>query len=816
MQQNITAIIKQDMKNIRRVPLIAVLLGGLAVLPALYAWLNLSAAWDPYDNTGDVPVAVVNEDDGVTVDDTYVSVGNEVEKALQENPDLGWTFVSRSEAEAGVESGDYYASVYLDRTFSQDMIETVEGELDEAVVQYEVNEKINAIAPTMTETGATTLTEQLNQTFVETAAAELLEEADALGLQLEERLPQAEETAQLVYDVEAMMPELQEAGDAVLSLEDAWEDVEDAAAAFRDLEEASGAEAVLLEALEEAGAASVQVEEALEEAGEVQERAAAAENSITSLREEGLIPDELETTAGDEALHDAEQQLEETAVRLEQLEADAAAEVLSAEEAAAEAAAVRQEALHTQWQTARTSVQEDTEDARETAEAALPAVERVEEGIGRELEAGTLLRTVVAAPDAVEEAESTWQEAETELLEAAEEAAPAEVLGDAWEPVGTELRQTLDDADDVLRQARHVQREAASAVEGAEADAVTMLGQLESGLETVGDRAAALDAWGQEELPALQQQLYSLHTAVETGADEAEAAYQHVTALLDTYEEPAGEVVSRGAAFARDELPGLEREVTEAAGQLRRAEAEGTLEEAVRTLRQERADEADRLAQPVSLTENTLYPIPNYGSANAPFYTALSLWVGGLLLVNLISTSLLGSDADPRFRERDVYLGRIAIFWIVALLQGLVVSLGNLFFLDMYAAHSVMFVLFSMLIGLVFMTMIYTLASMLGNIGKALAIVLLVLQLSAGGGTFPIEVTPAFYQAVHPYLPFTYAVDLLREAVGGLHMPTVLLSTGVLLFVWMLTLGIGLLLKPKLAPRIAETAAKSKSSRLVE
>src|SRR5699024_10219256 len=140
-----------------------------------------------------------------------------------------------------------------------------------------------------------------------------------------------------------------------------------------------------------------------------------------------------------------------------------------------------------------------------------------------------------------------------------------------------------------------------------------------------------------------------------------------------------------------------------------------------------------------------LFPIPNYGSANAPFYTALSLWVGALLLSNLISTNVHELDRREDYKIPHIYLGRLFLFLIVGFFQGLIVSLGNLFILDTYAAHPFWFVVFTILIALVFMTIVYTLASVFGNIGKALAVVLMVLQLSGAGGTFPIQVAPPFF-----------------------------------------------------------------------
>ncbi len=165
---------------------------------------------------------------------------------------------------------------------------------------------------------------------------------------------------------------------------------------------------------------------------------------------------------------------------------------------------------------------------------------------------------------------------------------------------------------------------------------------------------------------------------------------------------------------------------------------------------------------------------------------------------------------------RHVYFGKLIIFLIIGILQSLIVSVGNLLLLGVYTKHPVFFVVFSMLISIVLMTIVYTLVSIFGNIGKGLAIILLVLQLSSSGGTFPIDVTPPFFQAIHPFLPFTYAINLLREAVAGAIPVLVVKYISILLIFMVLALLVGALLKPLLAERIEAAYEKTKASRMLE
>ena len=113
-------------------------------------------------------------------------------------------------------------------------------------------------------------------------------------------------------------------------------------------------------------------------------------------------------------------------------------------------------------------------------------------------------------------------------------------------------------------------------------------------------------------------------------------------------------------------------------------------------------------------------------------------------------------------------MGKAGFFFLLGIVQALIVSIGDLVILKAAVESPVLFVTIAVFCSLVFNSIIYTCVSLLGNPGKAIAIIFLVLQIAGGGGTFPIQTTPKFFQAISPYLPFTYAIDALRETVGVL------------------------------------------------
>src|SRR5699024_5516691 len=242
-------------------------------------------------------------------------------------------------------------------------------------------------------------------------------------------------------------------------------------------------------------------------------------------------------------------------------------------------------------------------------------------------------------------------------------------------------------------------------------------------------------------------------------------------------------------------------QVTELAGKIRKIQSEADLKVIIDLLLNDPEAERSFFKEPVVLHKNEIFPIENYGTGMTPFYTVLSLWVGGLLLISLLSTRVPGQD---NLNPKVVYSGRLLIFVTIGLLQTLIVTLGDIFIIGVSVSHKFWFVVFGLLISFVFMTIVYTAVSVLGDVGKALAIILLVLQIASSGGTYPVVLLPEFFQMVHPILPFTYGVDLMREAVGGIIWKRALADIVALIIFALITLSIGLFLKGPIQKRLSK------------
>lgn len=221
---------------------------------------------------------------------------------------------------------------------------------------------------------------------------------------------------------------------------------------------------------------------------------------------------------------------------------------------------------------------------------------------------------------------------------------------------------------------------------------------------------------------------------------------------------------------------------------------------------------ANYIAAPVYLKEEALYPIPNYGSGMAPFYTILAIWVGNVILSAILSTETKVGEV----MAREEYLGKGLTFLFLSLIQSAIIALGDYYLLHVYLVHPFAFIGLCFVNAFIFTSIIYTLVSIFGNIGKGIVIILLVLQISSSGGTFPVEVIPSFFQKVSKFLPFTYAIGTLREAQGGIFYPNLYNELLYLAIFALIFIIIGLLFKEPLKGLNHRFNEKFKSSGLGE
>ncbi|MDG6111692.1 YhgE/Pip domain-containing protein [Lactococcus formosensis] len=408
----------------------------------------------------------------------------------------------------------------------------------------------------------------------------------------------------------------------------------------------------------------------------------------------------------------------------------------------------------------------------------------------------------------------------------------AEATSQTINKILTQLIATIKNAQGLLTQAQAIDFESL----------------LSSTSKTVSNAITLLEKY-QKEMPAIKQEVHDANLMLNGNMDTIVNAINKGASLYQNELPIVEQRLDKAADFVKNDYPGIRKDLTEtlgtvnqkmpdlekalnqandlivndwpgiktgirkAADAIRKGEKEVDLGEIVKLLKLDATKESDFLTQPVEVQENAIYPIANNGSASTPFYTALCLWVGAVLFSSVAVTGFHLEGKDKLlYSKREQFSARMLTFIVMGLGQALIVTLGNYFGLGVDVRNPVYSVLFALLIAITFMIMVYVLVALFGNIGKGIAIIILVLSISGGGGNYPIQVSGKFFQAINPYLPFTHAVNLLRESAGGIYWPNAWLAIIILVAVSIVFLVAGLIFFPhleKTSRKISEMAQKS-------
>ena len=715
--RNIIAILKRDLSRIRGSVVALIVAVGLVIVPTLYAWFNIAGSWDPYGNTGNLKVAVANSDNGYMSDliPVRVNIGDTVVSALRENDQLDWRFVSESDAVEGVRSGEYYAAVVIPENFSSRMMTVFSSDAEHAEIVYYENQKANAIAPRVTDKAASTVRQQIDETFAKTISD--------VGLATTSSLLEFMDGDQIAAYAGNLSGTL--AG-AITTLRDASGSVDEFAGL---LQSSTGLLDSTSDLLASAGAAN--------------------ENA------EALVSD---AKTGLSGMHDA---LDAAVAAINQSLKDSAGDYDAAAKAIDEAfgaADAHVSLTVTQLRDASADVAKRASDMRDVQDNIL-AVERDVEGsnLPEKLKAELVQKIDIVA-----------------------------------NTVGNVANQ-----QELL--AKHLSDAAASLETGA-ADARAKAQAVKDGIaEAKGRIGGVKDSYN----ATLKQQISDLSDAVadvaRRGSDMADDLGATVTDLSH-----AASALSDDLAGAHAVLADASADLVSAADDLQRlkegldtAVTSGDLDRVRELIGSDPAALADALAAPVALDRQAVYHIKNYGSAMAPFYTTLSIWVAGIVLAAMLKANVDEADVkalgNPRLHE--LYLGRYAFFALLAFAQATLVCAGDLLFFGIQCEHPFQFMLVGWLAGFVFSNMIYTLTVSFGDIGKAIAVVLLVMQVAGSGGTFPIEMTADFFQAVYPFLPFTHAINAMHAAMAGAYGMEFWIELGTLSLYLIPSLALGLVFR---------------------
>ncbi|MBD8522031.1 YhgE/Pip domain-containing protein [Lysinibacillus fusiformis] len=753
--QHVFQIYTKDIRNIVTNWVVAIIVGGLIFLPSLYAWLNIYASMDPYAHTSNMKIAIVNEDTGTTVRNEAINVGNEVIENLKTNESFTWELENEKQAMEHLKNGDYFAMIVIPNDFSQKLTSILTEQPTKAHIDYYVNEKKNPIAPKITSKGASVLTQQVSSEFVSTVNGTLFSIFNTIGLEMEREIPDFRKFENYIFTIEQHLPDIN---------------------SFLAQASSQGKDADQL--LNRAITQIPQVEQLTTNGLTTIQKGLTLVNEADALFNElsPLIKKDVQT------VQNIAQHFTDIINKLNSIDLDSASITQT------------KETLKNQLSTSKENITHSIQ--------TLEALQKL-------IQADTLTRNQLQ--DSLDSIIASLQQSNAKDNQQIIE--QLTVIRDALQNNPSFTHSTLNALKD-LQQLNTLHADILAKIEQLQPIDKNVIQQDITAIQNIAQNATAnlqkfLVYYNDNLEPQIRSTLSSAKSTLTSASAMLTDVKQFLPQATDKLTQAKNTLGTANSALQKiqGEFPTLSTKIKDLANKLRTLENEADISEIVQLLKNDVNAERDFFEEPIKLKEHRIFPIANYGTAMTPFYTVLSIWVGCLLLISLLSVNLHGNSP---YSIREIYFGRLLTFATFSIIQTLIITIGDTFLVDGSIQAPAYFILFGLLISIVFVTVVYTLVSVFGNVGKALAIVMLVLQIAGSGGTYPVELLPKFFQIINPFLPFTYAIEMMREAVGGIIWTTVWVDLLFLTGFWFIFILFGFFLKKLLSEKIEHFMNKTR------
>lgn len=694
-------IFKRDIGRLSKNIVALIVVIGVCIIPSLYAWFNIAANKDPYGNTANIKIAVANNDAGTENDMLgNLDVGGQIVDTLKENDSLGWVFVSEDKAISGVKSGEYYAAIVIPDNFSESMVSFLSGKIEQPEFDYYLNEKKNAIAPKITDTGANTIQQQVNTEFVSAAAGTV---ADILNGS--------------VSGIGTKLDDVQnDISTKISTVSDNLKEYEKALDSFNKTVDTS----------------NKLIEKSKKSMATVKSDANSGVNSIKNGTDSlTLVRNDIADFAN--GLGTGISKAQNSLAKVNTKSGINLGKISS-----------KTESIHGQFQEMITSV-ESIIDKNSEMLTTLKEINKkypsdsltnlINELDSQNSKYKTILQKLRTGSDSINDATTTSVKAVESISKIIEK--NTKDIHSSKVTVENGIMTGLNTSLDTFSNIQGTLSGILKGVGPATDNIVTLMDQLENSLDSA---KKALSSTG--------------------------SSIKKVKERLDKANVDISVVKTSKIYIKLKDMTNLDSDKV-----------------------------ASFMSSPVKLKTETFYSVENYGTAMTPFYTNLAIWVGGIVLIAIFKMEVDKSEKIKNFTPTQAYFGRWMLFILVGFVQALIICLGDIFILKIKCQHPVLFVVAGLVAAFVYVNLIYALSLTFKHIGKAVSVILVILQIPGSAGTYPIEMTPGFFQAIHPLLPFTYGINAMREAIAGTYGHYYVKNLVILLIYVPIALFIGLVLR---------------------
>lgn len=714
--KNIWKIFAGDLKKLVKQPFALVIIIGLCVIPSLYAWFNIFANWDPYANTGGIPVAVVSLDKDYTrKDGSVVNMGESVLESLHSNTSVKWIFLdTEEEAQEGVEAGKYYAAIVITDKFTYSMYNVFSDDFENPSLIYYQNQKSNAIATKITDTVAGTLQNTINETFIKVAATTIFEEGNSVSDQM-----------QGDSYVEEFCADLEELNDNLKE----YSTMIDTFRAGNDRLEAAithvNYEIPVMQKKLDATTASL---------NQSSQNLSSTRDTLSNF-----------STNVDTSMSTIQTSLEDMKKILDQSKlADDTAQMTKD----------------------LNKVARDTNTLNGQVNNLLAALieQRVQGSVsGGDASTGSGSGNTAATDAAIEALKAMQKELDMmntvigSVLESTDEQAAEKAKVNVNNAMNN-LKNVIDSCENSVSNMQGIYKN-------------NLVPQMQKALTNMSDSL---------------NQVTNLVNTLSSTVQNIGVVMEGVGDAVDGTSESLGQI--------QGVVDGISQKLTDLTEQLEGASEEEMMDILVRFLGGDPDSLGAYFASPVTMETIAMYPVATYGSAMTPFYSTLAIWVGSTILVALVKVK-----ASPKnlknVQSYQLYFGRYLLFLLLAQIQAAIIVAGDLWLLKVNIVEPGLFFLAASFTATAFSLLIYSLTLAFGDVGKAVCVIVMVLQIAGSSGTFPIELLPDIYQKIYIFFPFPYAITAMREALAGMYGTAYMAALAKLILFMLEGLLIGLVIR---------------------
>lgn len=694
---------REDLKAIVTNKPTLIIIIGLCIIPSLYAWVNIKACWDPYANTGNMPVAVVNKDEGATINDKTINVGNEVIESLKKNDSIDWIFLDEWQANYGLNEGKYYSLIEIPANFSKGLVSLTTTTPQKPNIIYKNNEKANAIATKITSAVKGKVTDEIKTNFVTTVNEKAFETLNELGVKVEDN-----------------KPKILEIKDVITSTNNNLQSVKDHIATAN--KNTKSFETYLYQVKNDLPLITNQIDS-------LQQVTNASKGLITSTQQD------LSTLSNN---------LSNDVIELQ--------------------------SINNNIQSSLNKLRDkNNEFSPENANKVLDDMDTMVD----------ILKSIT--------------DRNIENLEAINGALGSPILDDITD-IFRNIQSSLVDQKNRIEDVR-------TAINKGETkeninmaiDALTEANTKVS--NSIGNLSNRFFDSGLNVLNSLGDQVSGGMNIIDSVLNGVRGVVPRLTALTN-FGISTSKLASDQADKLTDKLGDFQEKVDKLSDKTKDLN-DKNIDDMVDLMSKNPETMGSFISSPIEVEATELYGVGTFGVGLTPFYTTLAIWVGALLLSSMLTVEcepIEGSNKKLSFMMG--HFAKMLTFLTVSAIQTIIIVLGDVFILGVKPANFPLMMAFGLLSSLTFVMIIYTLASVLGNVGKAVAVVIMVMQIAGSGGLYPIQTNPKIFGMLQPLWPFTYAIDGFRQAIAGpigSHVKKDVLFLFLIIFIFLV---IGFLKKP--------------------